>query len=71
MCGQLLFFLLFCTLVYISCYYSQGNSLGFLRVEVIDTGAGIADEDQVKVFGEFAQFNRNELQGGGEMVANT
>ena len=40
--------------------------MGVLRVEVIDTGAGIAEEDQAKVFGEFAQFNRNELQGGGE-----
>ena len=39
--------------------------MGVLRVEVIDSGAGIALEDQKKVFGQFAQFNRNELQGGG------
>jgi len=42
--------------------------MGVFRVEVVDTGAGIAEEDQKKVFGEFAQFNRNELQGGGDLV---
>ena len=41
------------------------DAAGLLRVEVIDSGAGIAVEDQKKVFGQFAQFNRNELQGGG------
>ena len=35
-------------------------------MEVVDTGAGIAIEDQAKVFGQFAQFNRNELQKGGD-----
>ena len=39
--------------------------MGILGVEVIDFGAGIAVEDQKKIFGQFAQFNRNELQGGG------
>mmetsp|Transcript_7422 Transcript_7422/g.11064 ORF Transcript_7422/g.11064 Transcript_7422/m.11064 type:complete len:551 (-) Transcript_7422:274-1926(-) len=39
--------------------------VGYLRVEVTDTGAGIAKEHQESVFGEFAQFNRNKLQGGG------
>eukprot|EP00597_Dinobryon_sp_UTEXLB2267_P002513 CAMPEP_0170059442 /NCGR_PEP_ID=MMETSP0019_2-20121128/1716_1 /TAXON_ID=98059 /ORGANISM="Dinobryon sp., Strain UTEXLB2267" /LENGTH=737 /DNA_ID=CAMNT_0010264689 /DNA_START=629 /DNA_END=2842 /DNA_ORIENTATION=+ len=39
--------------------------VGYLRVEVTDTGAGIAMENQENVFGEFAQFNRNKLQGGG------
>ena len=39
--------------------------VGYLRVEVTDTGAGIAMENQENVFGEFSQFNRNKLQGGG------
>lgn len=38
---------------------------GYFRVEVIDHGVGIAAKDQGRVFGEFAQFNRNKLQGGG------
>mmetsp|Transcript_16569 Transcript_16569/g.24082 ORF Transcript_16569/g.24082 Transcript_16569/m.24082 type:complete len:910 (+) Transcript_16569:10-2739(+) len=41
------------------------EAVGLLRVEVTDTGAGIAPTDQQKVFGEFTQFNRNQLQGGG------
>jgi len=43
----------------------QNPVVGVFRLEVVDSGAGIAEEDQKKVFGEFAQFNRNELQGGG------
>ena len=43
------------------------DAVGLLRVEVVDSGAGIAVEDQKKVFGQFAQFNRNELQGGGSV----
>lgn len=48
--------------------FNQANDdvIGYLRVEVIDSGAGIAAEDQSKVFGQFAQFNKNDLQGGGE-----
>ena len=42
--------------------------LGLFRAEVIDTGAGIAKDDQRRVFNEFAQFNRNELQGGGSFL---
>jgi len=42
--------------------------VGVFRLEVTDSGAGIAEEDQKKVFGEFAQFNRNELQGGGDFL---
>jgi signal transduction histidine kinase len=38
---------------------------GFFRVEVTDCGAGIAIENQDKVFREFSQFDRNKLQGGG------
>eukprot|EP00597_Dinobryon_sp_UTEXLB2267_P007408 CAMPEP_0170095072 /NCGR_PEP_ID=MMETSP0019_2-20121128/27684_1 /TAXON_ID=98059 /ORGANISM="Dinobryon sp., Strain UTEXLB2267" /LENGTH=585 /DNA_ID=CAMNT_0010316625 /DNA_START=846 /DNA_END=2604 /DNA_ORIENTATION=+ len=43
----------------------SNDVIGFLRVEVIDSGAGIALEDQPRVFGQFTQFSRNELQGGG------
>ena len=39
--------------------------IGMFRLEVVDSGAGMAVEDQKKVFGQFAQFNRNELQKGG------
>ena len=44
------------------------DAVGLLRVEVTDSGAGIDLEDQSKVFGEFNQFNRNELQGGGAYI---
>ncbi len=47
--------------------WQAGSPVGVLRVEVVDTGAGIALEDQAKVFGQFAQFNRNELQKGGDL----
>lgn len=42
-----------------------GAAVGYFRVEVVDGGVGIAAKDQGRVFGEFAQFNRNKLQGGG------
>jgi signal transduction histidine kinase len=45
--------------------------VGYLRVEVTDTGAGIAMENQENVFGEFSQFNRNKLQGGGLQIVTT
>eukprot|EP01036_Dinobryon_divergens_P031854 gene31854-41336_t len=38
---------------------------GYLRIEITDSGAGIALENQSRVFNQFAQFNRNTLQGGG------
>ena len=41
------------------------DAIGILRVDVADTGVGIALEDQDRVFGEFNQFDRNNLQGGG------
>ena len=44
---------------------SDGLSVGTLRFEVVDSGAGISAMDQKRIFGEFAQFNRDELQGGG------
>ena len=49
------------------CFSSQVgvDAIGILRVDVTDTGVGIALEDQDRVFGEFNQFDRNNLQGGG------
>ena len=44
----------------------EAGVTSFLRVEVTDSGAGIAIENQDKVFKEFVQFDRNKLQGGGE-----
>ena len=41
------------------------DAVGLLRVDVKDSGVGIDQEDQGRVFGEFNQFNRNDLQGGG------
>ena len=38
------------------------------RLEVVDTGMGLSEEEQKKIFGEFIQFNRGELQGGGELL---
>jgi len=41
--------------------------VGYLRVEVTDTGVGLTEEEQRTIFGEFTQFNKNELQRGGEV----
>jgi signal transduction histidine kinase len=41
------------------------NAIARLRVEIADSGAGIDAESQKKLFSQFAQFSRNELQGGG------
>ena len=41
------------------------DAVGILRVEVTDSGEGIDPSTQIRVFGEFNQFNRNSLQGGG------
>ena len=40
--------------------------MGTLRVEVKDSGAGLSEEEQKTMFGEFKQFNKNKLQGGGD-----
>lgn len=36
-----------------------------LHVAVVDSGAGISPENQTKLFSQFMQVKRNELQGGG------
>eukprot|EP00597_Dinobryon_sp_UTEXLB2267_P006275 CAMPEP_0170070818 /NCGR_PEP_ID=MMETSP0019_2-20121128/8964_1 /TAXON_ID=98059 /ORGANISM="Dinobryon sp., Strain UTEXLB2267" /LENGTH=405 /DNA_ID=CAMNT_0010279185 /DNA_START=204 /DNA_END=1421 /DNA_ORIENTATION=+ len=41
------------------------REVGVWRCEVVDNGAGISTNDQRKVFGEFVQFRKNELQAGG------
>ena len=41
--------------------------MGVFRVEVTDSGVGLTEEEQRNIFGEFTQFNKNELQGGGNM----
>ena len=46
------------------------GAAGIFRVDVTDTGAGIAAEDQKKLFGEFTQFNKNELQAGGRNLTS-
>jgi len=37
-------------------------NMGYFRVEVTDSGAGIDTKDKNEIFGEFIQFNRNEQQ---------
>jgi signal transduction histidine kinase len=39
--------------------------VGFFKVEVSDSGDGIAPENYDKVKSQFIDYNRNELQGGG------
>ena len=41
------------------------DAVGYLRVAVTDSGAGLSEDEQRIIFGEFTQFNKNELQGGG------
>jgi CheY-like chemotaxis protein len=38
---------------------------GKVRIKVSDNGVGISKENQAKLFQQFVQFNKNELQGGG------
>jgi len=44
------------------------EAVGLLRVEVTDSGLGIAEEDQQRVFGQFAQFHQADLQGQGDLL---
>ena len=39
-------------------------------MEVTDSGIGFAAGDQLKVLGEFSQFKRSELEGGGSIRMN-
>eukprot|EP01036_Dinobryon_divergens_P028060 gene28060-biopygen22994 len=41
------------------------DAVGYLRVEIVDSGVGLSEDEQRNVFQEFTQFNKNELQGGG------
>jgi signal transduction histidine kinase len=43
------------------------DAIGLLRVDVKDSGVGI-DQEGVRGGGEFNQFNRNELQRGGNRL---
>jgi len=38
---------------------------GIIRVEILDTGPGISEDDKAKLFKNVIQFNPNELQNGG------
>ena len=40
------------------------SATAVLRVEIIDSGAGISKENQKKLFGQYVQFNVNALQAG-------
>jgi len=42
--------------------------VGAFRVEVTDSGVGLLEDEQKNIFGEFTQFNKNELQGGGNLT---
>ena len=44
------------------------DAVGYLRVDVTDSGVGLSEEEQRNIFGEFTQFNKNELQRGGTSI---
>jgi signal transduction histidine kinase len=44
---------------------SQDFTAGKLRIAVVDTGCGISDENQVRLFKEIVQFTPEVLQAGG------
>lgn len=46
------------------------DAVGLFRLEVVDTGVGLSAEDQKKIFGELREFNKDELQGGGNCYRN-
>eukprot|EP01036_Dinobryon_divergens_P036522 gene36522-47575_t len=48
--------------------YADKNGYSFaghVTIEIADTGAGIAEANWDKIFGQFKQFDANKLQGGG------
>ena len=45
--------------------------MGFFRVAVSDSGVGLTEDEQNRIFGEFTQFNKNELQSGGVYYLRT
>lgn len=49
-------------------WLSQSDVVGILRVEVTDSGAGLTQQEQKSIFGEFTQFNKNKLQAGGDSI---
>ena len=44
------------------------DAVGVFRVAVKDSGVGLSEVEQKTIFGEFTQFNKNELQSGGTFV---
>ena len=63
--GSIMHYSKIIAIAYIACQVGV-DVVGLLRVDVTDSGVGIALEVQGRVFGEFNQFDRNNLQGGGE-----
>jgi len=45
--------------------HGEARIVGSITLEVMDNGAGIAPENVGRVFGEFTQFDKSKLQGGG------
>ena len=45
-------------------HFAAEDSIDYLRIEVIDTGAGISPENQKKLFGQYVQFDAGKLQKG-------
>ena len=46
------------------------DAVGFFRVEVTDSGVGLTEDERKNIFGEFTQFNKNELQNGGVYLSS-
>lgn len=46
------------------------DGVGIFRVEVTDSGVGLSEDEHRNIFGEFTQFNKTELQGGGDSLSS-